>query len=84
MTWRQLEAMVLARRRVEWERTAWLCHVIVNANPFREGDPVTPAQCNPLEPGDDAGAVSQGLDCTDPAIVAAYHDALKMREAANG
>jgi len=74
--------MVLARRRAEWERTAWLCHVVINANPFREDEPVTPEQCNPLVT--DSGvstSVRTGIDCTDPAAVAAYHDALKIREA---
>jgi hypothetical protein len=73
--------MVLARRRAEWERTAWLCHVIANSNPYRDGPPVTPAQCNPLEPDSGLGGTQTGIDCMDTSAIAAYHDALKIREA---
>lgn len=82
MTWRQLETMVRARRRAEWERTAWVAHVIVNSNPYREGPPITPAECNPLADDDrpPVAAATTGIDCTDPDQIAAYHDAIKIRE----
>lgn len=69
--------MVEARRRAEWDRTAWLCHAIVNSAPFRDGPPVTAAECNPLL--DDASRPSSGINCLDPAAVAAYHDAIQYR-----
>lgn len=72
--------MVQARRQAEWARAAWICHVIVNANPWRDGPPVTPDQCNPLQ-ADAAGEITRGINALDPGAVAEFHDALKLREA---
>jgi hypothetical protein len=34
--------MADARGRAEWERAAMVCAAVVNANPFRKGQPVQP------------------------------------------
>ena len=75
--------MVLARRRAEereWERTSWLCAAVVNSNPFRDGPPVTPDECNPMKAESQGPAATSGIDCTDADAIAAYHDALVLRE----
>lgn len=74
--------MATAHRRAEWDRTAWLCATLINSNPFREGPPVTPDQCNPMVPEDQqAKAPTRGVDCLDATSVSAYAAALKLREA---
>jgi hypothetical protein len=72
--------MLEARRRAEWERAAWICHVIVNSNPWRTGPPALPAECNPLRP-ESAAEIHVGIDCTNPGAVRSYHAALLAREA---
>lgn len=39
--------MARGRAAAAWEQTSLLCAVLVNANPFREGEPVSPAVFNP-------------------------------------
>lgn len=74
--------MLAARRRAEWDRVAWLAHIIVNTNPWRDGPPVTPGECNPLviEAQPVAAATGGGIDMLDPDNVRQYHEALLIRE----
>ena len=69
--------MATARREEDWRHTAWLCHVIINAAPFREGPSVSPDECNPLL--DDDQRPGSGIDCLDPAALGAYFDAVQLR-----
>ncbi len=39
--------MARGRAEADWERTSVLCAVLVNASPFREGEPVLPDAFNP-------------------------------------
>ena len=53
-TLRELAWMARGRDEAEWGRAAFLCATLVNANPFREGEPVSPSLFNPY--ADDARA----------------------------
>jgi len=39
--------MAIGRQRAEWDRTAMLCAITVNSNPYRKGRPIEPQRFNP-------------------------------------
>lgn len=45
---RELGWMAESRSREAWSQTSFICASIINSNPFRSGEPISPQEINPF------------------------------------